>query len=106
MARTYFTDRACRVGCSRRCRPDLLENVGIFDLVIPSQQQHLAGDLGGLGIIVREGQKDPAPVLAVDRHNEQRPAGQHVGRAASQVNAVLGHRAFDQDVGRLDRHIL
>jgi hypothetical protein len=42
------------LGCLRHCRPDLLKKAGVFDLVIPSQQQHLAGDLGGLGIIVGE----------------------------------------------------
>ena len=42
-------------GCSPPCGPELLKQVGVFDLVIPSQQQHLADDLGGLGIIIGEG---------------------------------------------------
>jgi hypothetical protein len=69
--------------------PKLFKDRWILNFGVAGQKDHFADHLGCPGVVVREGEKQPAPVLGVDRHQAECSAGQPVYRSAPEVDAVV-----------------
>ena len=76
--------QALSLCCSVPKSPQLLQDVGILDLVVLGEEQDFGKDFCGLGVLIEERQEDLAALLGVHRHDVDHAAALLVDDAAAQ----------------------
>ena len=78
--------------------PKLFDNRWILDLRVAGEKEHLADHLGDPGVVVGEGEEQPAAVLGMYRQDAYRPTGPAMDHGAAEVDRVVAELAVDQNV--------
>lgn len=84
---------------------NLLQNIGVFNLMVLSEEHDLGNDFGRFRVVVKEGQKNSAAVLGMHRQDVDCSAGHLVDHGAAEVDGIFAQGPPDQGMGAFKLHI-